>query len=968
MKKRLVILFLCLFLISFVSAGFFSDVVGKITGKVVNSCGNGICELEKGENSDNCLEDCEKCVKEGKFIPSPPECCGGLKLIKPKFEDVVGILGICTAKCGNGVCDAETESEYNCPEDCRVITKYKLTCRSTYTSGWHIRKCQECEEGYTLVKCEEKGLWVFKICREVCERIYETECLENPKCEQGDAEIAREKCECRDENYKCTIENIPCCAGLKEVGLCFEEDGGCTCANCGSICLPCGNGVCNTNENRCNCPEDCGVPKQTCTQLGGTICSVDETCSGEWLDASDSERCCDGECEVTTNNLYYIDAVNGNDSNSGLSPESAWKTLGKASSTTFNGGDIILLKKGSVWYEHLDLKKPVGGDMSLTISSYGTGNKPIINCADPIPKNWNWNEYNGIYKGQILDLGPNVYINQLDHKIKQLFVLGNRKSISREPNQGYFTTQTASQNEVSSNEKLTNGFNYQGANIYLRVNNWYMDKRNVNNYNYNTGITQFSPDISSIYTLESGWGIFYSNHPSFIDQDYEWAQDSDNILFISLPSEPSNYGFTGSVRDYGIKAFWGKEGKLILNDIQIKNAADIGIHVKTDEFIAEQVPVLKSNNIGIYPLSNTIKISSCEIANSNINGITIYQSRKVTINNNRIHDNGFFATSDTIGQGLTGISVYGTDTIEITNNVIERSGYAGITVAGATTGVNNLTIKNNLITDYGLLLNDCGGIYINGDKINIVSSDISHNIIHGGFGNTDGTPWPVWNIANGIYLDKSASGFTVTDNTIYDIKTVAGGIKVNGGNRNVIKNNIVYYTHDRGSPFSMNDRGTNPMNDNIIEDNIFYTKSNDYLGVYLFKVPSDFQEGEGDPRDVFGKFRDNKNYYPLSQNMIVYYIDGVGALNSAFSINTLDFYQLGTSSTQGPFLEVNPTGSTVTKTLATSYCDEIGNVITDSIQIEPFSSRLLFDCFCNYDSLCNNKENENTCPEDCVLQ
>jgi len=31
----------------------------------------------------------------------------------------------------------------------------------------------------------------------------------------------------------------------------------CVCATCGSICAPCGNGVCDKNENKCNCPEDC---------------------------------------------------------------------------------------------------------------------------------------------------------------------------------------------------------------------------------------------------------------------------------------------------------------------------------------------------------------------------------------------------------------------------------------------------------------------------------------------------------------------------------------------------------------------------------------------------------------------------------------------------------------------------------------------------------------------------------------
>ena len=63
---------------------------------------------------------------------------------------------------------------------------------------------------------------------------------------------------CRDENSGCTISNLPCCSGLKPVSMCIEESNDmCFCVTCGSICAPCGNGVCDKNENKCNCPEDC---------------------------------------------------------------------------------------------------------------------------------------------------------------------------------------------------------------------------------------------------------------------------------------------------------------------------------------------------------------------------------------------------------------------------------------------------------------------------------------------------------------------------------------------------------------------------------------------------------------------------------------------------------------------------------------------------------------------------------------
>jgi len=64
----------------------------------------------------------------------------------------------------------------------------------------------------------------------------------------------------------------------------------------------CGDGVCDEIEKRRNlCPEDCEeLPpseEQTCLEQEGNICSSDEVCPGFWLDASDSERCCETVCK-----------------------------------------------------------------------------------------------------------------------------------------------------------------------------------------------------------------------------------------------------------------------------------------------------------------------------------------------------------------------------------------------------------------------------------------------------------------------------------------------------------------------------------------------------------------------------------------------------------------------------------------------------------------------------------------------
>ncbi|WP_316811337.1 hypothetical protein [Pedobacter heparinus] len=82
---------------------------------------------------------------------------------------------------------------------------------------------------------------------------------------------------------------------------------------------------------------------------------------------------------VTT--TYYVDNVNGNDSNNGTSTTTAWKNISKVNSVTFLPGNQILFKAGGSWTNRL---RPLGSGTSgspIVIGSYGSGNRPKINGA-----------------------------------------------------------------------------------------------------------------------------------------------------------------------------------------------------------------------------------------------------------------------------------------------------------------------------------------------------------------------------------------------------------------------------------------------------------------------------------------------------------------------------------------------------------------------------------------------------------
>ncbi len=75
---------------------------------------------------------------------------------------------------------------------------------------------------------------------------------------------------------------------------------------------------------------------------------------------------------------YYVDSIAGNDANNGTSTSTPWQTLTKVNSVTFQPGDQILFKSGSLWTGTLAPKGSGSAAASIVINSYGTGNRPVI--------------------------------------------------------------------------------------------------------------------------------------------------------------------------------------------------------------------------------------------------------------------------------------------------------------------------------------------------------------------------------------------------------------------------------------------------------------------------------------------------------------------------------------------------------------------------------------------------------------
>ena len=104
---------------------------------------------------------------------------------------------------------------------------------------------------------------------------------------------------------------------------------------------------------------------------------------------------------------FYVDAVNGMDSNTGTNSSNPWQSLAKVSASSVPFGSTIYLKRGGVWYEQLTI--PSSG---ITIDSYGTGTLPRIDGSREIA---GWTETppgSGLYS-TVVTLAPEEALGNL---------------------------------------------------------------------------------------------------------------------------------------------------------------------------------------------------------------------------------------------------------------------------------------------------------------------------------------------------------------------------------------------------------------------------------------------------------------------------------------------------------------------------------------------------------------------------
>ncbi|MCA9888098.1 MAG: putative Ig domain-containing protein [Anaerolineae bacterium] len=85
-----------------------------------------------------------------------------------------------------------------------------------------------------------------------------------------------------------------------------------------------------------------------------------------------------------TGRTFYVDSVNGNDSNDGLTPQTAWRRSVRAANPELRPGDTVLFRRGRVFNDYqMTITASGTASARITFGAYGDGAPPIFENTQP---------------------------------------------------------------------------------------------------------------------------------------------------------------------------------------------------------------------------------------------------------------------------------------------------------------------------------------------------------------------------------------------------------------------------------------------------------------------------------------------------------------------------------------------------------------------------------------------------------
>ena len=500
--------------------------------------------------------------------------------------------------------------------------------------------------------------------------------------------------------------------------------------------------------------------------------------------------------------IYYVSVFAGNDNNDGLSLNTPFKTISRASSV-MKAGDTCCIR-GGVYRETVKPANNGTATNPISFLAYG-GESVTISGADLVTGAWT------VDSGSVYKVPAQMNLNVGN----QVFYNGEMMTEARYPNigngdlmhpiMGVMATGTTSTSVYDPNMP---NIDWTGATIWVSSGSrWVTFTSTVTSYSNHT-VTFVNNDPDGYNSAAPGGYYILSGKRAALDTAKEWYYDGSQ-LYLYAPGGVNPSQGTVEVKNRDVAVDLSGSQNIRLNGINVFGAT-VKMDANTtgctvDSMDAQYVShVWKAVNgyksqtadtgIIINGTNNTVKNS--EIACSSGCGVSVDGTGNQLVNC-LIHD------TDYIGAYAASINAAGLNQL-ISNNTAYNSGRSILN----SEGIRSSAIRYNNFYGCGYLSYDCGVIYIvNSDGQN---TEIDHNLIHNNVS-------PVLSV--GLYLDNASHNYIVDHNVIYNIPHT--GIKFNlPSEYNLMYNNTVY--------------GSSSGGDNSVEDNWGWVFTDDTLGTQCF--------------------------------------------------------------------------------------------------------------------------------------
>ena len=502
---------------------------------------------------------------------------------------------------------------------------------------------------------------------------------------------------------------------------------------------------------------------------------------------------------------YYL-SNNGNDNQSGTSPNTAWRSIDKLNAriTTIGAGDTIFFRRGDIFRGEI-IHNTNGAKGNPTVySAYGTGDLPVITGAVALNNNWT------VHSG-------NIWKRPTGENIKHLFADGDWMTPARYPNQGFLTVANGGLNFVTCTALNQPNNYWKNGYVRGRTTKWTYEYQKIASSSSN-GNLQFAGSYK--YDMKKGWGFFISHVFSELDMPGEWYYDTQTeMLYFWAPNNvnPNNLDLQGAVFDFGITGFSGKNRSFVsIFNLEFRHQVLDGIKFSNNN--TEEIMVRDCRFLFQGETSITMSGTNLDASHNYFEGA---MGRAVK-GNRVVHGNFTHNTVRWVGmepgygisgnQGMNGFHFTNADQIYCAYNVIDTVGYTGISCY-----TTNSVIEKNIINGACLKLDDGGAIYNWGSMSN--HTVIANNFIYNVPGNAEGVG-KIKYAAHGIYMDFKVSNMTIINNTIVNVER--SGIFLNSENFNQhVEGNVIYDPKSYGIWVNQTVAPNKTRNNTIVNNQVF---------------------------------------------------------------------------------------------------------------------------------------------------